>query len=168
MNFILLTFISCLLLFCFICLGIGKFGLLRSYSAYAPKWDETVPMKNLNLWSIITFLAGFLLMPVLLQYSEGHTLQFLGFFTPIYLMGVAFTPKFESDKNEFKYHATFAILCAICAFLFIIFVLGKYGCVIGSLIIVLIAAISSKTLKTSLTFWSEMVMFLSMYLALII
>ena len=93
MNFILLTFISCLLLFCFICLGIGKFGLLRSYSAYAPKWDETVPMKNLNLWSIITFLAGFLLMPVLLQYSEGHILQFLGFFTPIYLMGVSLTPK---------------------------------------------------------------------------
>ena len=168
MNFILLTFISCLILFCFICLGIGKFGLLHSYSAYATEWDKTVPIKNLNLWSIITFFAGVLLLPVLLQYSEGHILQFLGFFTPIYLIGVALTPKFASDKKEFKYHTAFASLCALCAFLFIIFVLGKYGCIIASLIVVLIASTLSKTLKKSLTFWLEMVMFLSMYLALII
>lgn len=168
MNFILLTFISCLILFCFICLGIGKFGLLESYSAYAAEWDKTVPIKNLSLWSIITFIVGFLLMPVLLQYSEGHTLQFLGFFAPLYLIGVSLTPKWASDKNEYKYHVAFALLCALCSFLFIVFVLGKYGCIIGSIIIVLIASLSSKTLKSSLTFWLEMIMFLSMYLALII
>lgn len=168
MNFVLLTFISCLTLFCFIFLGIGKFGLLPSYSAYSAKWDTVYPIQNMNLWSILTFVAAVFLIPVLLEYSDGSMLQFLGFFTPLYLICVSFTPNWASNPKEYKYHVAFAFLCALCAFIFIIFVLGKWGCILGSIIIVLISSLLSKTLKSSLVFWLEMIMFLGMYLALII
>lgn len=168
MNFVLLTFLSCLTLFCFMSLGIGKFGLLPSYSAYSAKWNEVCPIQNMNLWSIITFVAAALLLPVLLQYSDGSAFQFLGFFTPIYLICVSLTPNWASNPKEYKYHTVFAILCALAAFLFIIFALGKWGCILGSLLVVLAASLLSKTLKSSLVFWLEMIMFLSMYLALII
>ena len=167
-NTILLTFISCLTLFCFIFLGIGKFGLLPSYSAYSSKWNEAVPISNMNLWSIVTLVAAVLLIPVLLEISADSPIQFLGFFTPIYLICVSFTPNWQNDDKEYKYHVIFALLCAICAFLYIGLILNRWGCILGSLIIILTISILSKTLKTHLVFWLEMIMFLSMYLSLII
>jgi len=168
MNIVLFTLLSCLTLFFFIFLGIGKFGLLPSYSHYAKKWNETYPIQNLNLWSLITFLAAMFILPVLLEIGNGNMLQFLGFFVPVYLICVSLTPGWEENKKIHKWHSIFAISCAICAILFIILVLGKWWCCLIGIIIVAISALLTKTFKYATTFWLEMIMFISIYLGLII
>ena len=168
MNIFPLLLLSCLMLFCFISFSVGKFGFLPSYSAYSSKWNETIPIQNMNLWSIITFIAAFCIMPVLLEMSDGSNFQFLGFFTPVYLIAVSLTPKWASDPNEHKYHVIFASLCALCAFLYIILTLHQIWVLVGVLLIIGIVAVLTKTYKTNLVFWLEMIMFLGMYLSLII
>ena len=75
----LFALISTLALFSFIGAGIIRFGLLRSYSSYSSKWGEAVPMNNMNLWSIVTFVAAFMLCPALLELGTASLWQFLGF-----------------------------------------------------------------------------------------
>lgn len=168
MNVVLFTLLSCLTLFCFIFLGIGKFGLLPSYSDYSTAWNKEFPIPNMNLWSILTFIAAVLILPVLLEISDGHLLQFLGFLTPVYLICVSLTPDWAVKPEVCKWHAIFAWLCALCALLFIVLVLGKWWCVIIALVISLGSGLITKTLKSATTFWAEMIMFIGMYLALIV
>lgn len=161
----IVTLISAFFLFGFIGVSIRMHTLLPSYSAYASKWEIE---KNLNLWQIVTFLSAMLLMPPMIESGQGNTLQFLGFATPAYLMAVGCTPNWESNKKEHIFHTAFAIICAICAFLWMALVAKVWFVIIPVAVIVAVLGYATSSIKSSITFWGEMVMFLSTYFTLLI
>lgn len=160
----LFAILSTFLLFSFISIGVIKFGLQNSYSAYSIKWGNAVPLNNMNLWSIVTFVAAFLLCPVMLELAAGSLLQFLGFLTPIYLIIVSFTPNWNEGGKVFAIHAIFAILCMIGSLVWSIAIMHavKVVAIIG--IFYLTIALLTGTYKTSAVFWLEMWLFSSTYL----
>jgi len=151
----------------FILLGIKRFGLLRSYSAFASKWDEAVPIKKMNLWSIVTLVVAFLLMIPMIDAGDGNKWQFLGFFAPVYLAVVAFTPKFETDPKQHKIHVFGASACALIASLWLVLVQHLWWVALISLAVMAAAAYFTKTWKTSYIFWLEMTLFAAVYAAVI-
>lgn len=163
----ILSALSAIILFGFIFAGVVRWGLLPSYSHYAAKWAEVLPVKNLNLWSIVTIVAALLLMPVLLELGENNPLQFLGFFVPVYLICVALTPNYQVDKTEKKLHPIFAFSCAAAAFAWILLIIKTWPVLLGAVLFVTATALLSLTLKSSKVFWLEMIMFTGMYLSLL-
>lgn len=162
-----LSVLSAIILFGFIFAGVVRWGLLPSYSDYSSKWGEVLPIQNLNLWGIVTFIAAALLMPVMIELGENNILQFLGFFTPVYLMCVSFTPNWKTDKTEGKLHPIFAYACAAAAFAWILFIAHTWYVLLGTVLFVLGTALLSLTLKSAKTFWLEMVMFVGTFLSLL-
>lgn len=163
----LFTLLSCLLLFCFIFLGIGKFGILSSYSAYSSKWPEVCKLP-LNIWSVITFFAAVMLIPILIINLENNPLQFVGFLTPAYLIFVAVTPNWEKDKSEHIIHSVAAGLCAVGALVYIILIAKVWWVLLVGAGIALIGGLVTKTLKSCIVFWLEILMFLSVYITILI
>lgn len=155
---------SFILLFGFIGRGIFRFGLLPSYSAYASKWAEHVPLPtNLHLWSIVTIIAAILLTPAMTTIGEGNYFQFLGFFAPLYLIVVGLTPEYETRPRQKRIHNWGAIVCAILAVIWIAFVAQRWAIFLACSFIMFMIALATQTHKKALIFWGEMVLFLSAY-----
>ena len=93
-----LLYASAMLFFGFVILGGIKYGLLDCYSAYAAKWQEFYP--KLNIWSVVTFISAFLMMPVILEQSKDNPWQFLGFLAPVSLFFVAGSPRYASETFQ--------------------------------------------------------------------
>jgi len=161
-----LTIISTILFFGFIILGVVKFGILTSYSAYSSKWGDAIPIKDMNLWSIVTIISALLLTPPLIESGANDSWQFLGFLTPIYLIVVALTPNWETNNKEHIVHTTFALLCIITSLLWLFLVKQYYIQLILIMFSIMIAGTVTGTLKRCFVFWLEMLMFLSNYGAL--
>ena len=162
------TIISLVIFAGFILLGVWKFGLLDSYSAYSSKWNEAVPIKNMNLWSIVTIIVAGLLCPVIIETGIGNPWQFLGFLTPVYLITVACTPNWETNKKEHIIHSTLAILCAIAAILWIVLVRKQFYIALTYTLICIALGLFTKTFKRAYTFWGEIAMFSSVYCSLLV
>lgn len=159
---------SAVLLFGFIITGIIRFGFLNSYSGYSSKWGEAVPMNNMNLWSIVTIVAAFLIMPGLLEVGALSMWQFLGFLVPVYLIVVALTPDWMTDQGQWKVHVSFALLCMLCGLTWI-FLVAKTPLIFSTLLVfILTLGLLSGTLKRALVFWIELLLFLSVYLIVIL
>ena len=155
---------SFILLFGFIGRGIFRFGLLPSYSAYAAKWTEHVPLPtNLHFWSIVTILAAILLTPAMTTIGEGNDFQFLGFFAPLYLIVVGLTPEYETRVRQRRIHNWGAIICAILTVIWIAFVAQRWAIFLACSFIMFITALATQTHKKALIFWGEMALFLSAY-----
>lgn len=163
---VLFAMISAFLLFSFIAFGVGRFGLLRSYSGYAAKWAEAVPMNNMNLWSVITTIAAFLVVPAMVEVGAMSAFQFLGFLVPIYLIVISLTPKWATDPTQFKVHCIFTGLCALGGLLWVLLVMHGVLYFFISLAFVLTFAMLSGKLKYSAIFWVEMLMFISVFMVL--
>lgn len=161
-----IVFLSFCILAAFIGLGVCLFGLLRSYSAYAAKWTEELPLHNVHVWSLVTIVAAFLMVPPMIDAGEGNPLQFLGFFAPLYLILVGLTPEWETSKGQHRVHMAGAIVCALCAFAWLVLVRHLWYIV---LIFALIFAGIAYLLKRfdAYVFWGEMIMFTSVYAALV-
>lgn len=166
-ELIFFAIFSAVLLFGFIALGVIKFGLQPAYSSYSALWGNAVPINNMNLWSIVTLVAAFLICPVMLQVGAASTFQFLGFMVPIYLMVVSLTPNWFLGGKEFRVHYVCAIICMVCAILWMLVVMHALKIVIGTAIFVLALALFTGTLKSSDVFWLEMYMFLSVYVVIL-
>lgn len=160
----LFAILSAIMLFSFISIGVIKFGLQNSYSGYSIKWGNAVPLNNMNLWSIVTIVAAFLLCPVMLELAAGSLLQFLGFLTPVYLIIVSLTPNWYEGGKVFAIHTIFAILCMIGSLVWSIAIMHavKVVAIIG--IFYLTIALLTGTYKASAVFWIEMWLFVSTYL----
>lgn len=161
-------FFSALFLFGFICTGVIRFGLQSSYSAYSALWGKAVPMNNMNLWSIMTFAAAFLICPVLVELGTASVFQFLGFLIPVYLIVVALTPDWETDKKQHIIHSVFAVLCLIGAWVWLIVVMDSLFLLIGVLVFIAAQALMSGTFRSSFVFWGEAHIFLTVYLAILL
>ena len=168
-TFSLITTILALVIFVgFVAFGVIKFGWQKSYSAFAPKWTEAVPIDNhTHLWSIVTIVVAILLAFGMIEQGEGHPLQFLGFFAPIYLIIVGFTPEYQTVKKQRIIHIVGTILCAICAIVWT-YLAAPAAVLIVPFIAAWIAGIVTKTIERSLIFWSEMGMFAAVFAARLI
>ena len=163
-----LVLFSAILFFGFVLLGIFRTGLLPSYSAYSEYWEKAVPMNNMNMWSIITIAAAFLICPGLLELGVASVWQFLGFLVPVYLIMVALTPDWYKDKKQYLWHCIAAALCATGAFLWCLLVMHAGRILIGVGVFIITLVLLTGTLKESYVFWLEMFMFISVYLITIL
>lgn len=164
--YLLLTLSSMIILFMFISLCLAKYGILKSYSVYATKWLEISP--TIPIWSIVTFISAILLLPPLIEVGNNNPLQFLGFFAPVYLIMVAFTPKWESDDMQYKYHMIFAVLCAICGILWSILVADTLYYLLCCIVVNATFGLITRTLHNSLVLYGELVVFETTYMSLIL
>lgn len=167
-TFSLITTILALVIFVgFVAFGVVKFGWQKSYSAFAPKWTEAVPIHNAHLWSIVTIVVAILLAFGMIEQGEGHPLQFLGFFAPVYLAIVAFTPEYETNRQQRIVHVTGALLCAAASVAWLWFA-GPQGTIFFSLIAAWLLGILTRSINSSLIFWAEMAMFGAVFAARIL
>lgn len=168
-TFSLITTILALVIFVgFVAISVRKFGWQKSYSAYAAKWTEAVPINDhTHLWSIVTFIVALLMACGMLEQGEGHPLQFLGFFAPVYLAIVAFTPEYETNRQQRIVHVAGALLCAAASVAWLWFA-GPQGTIFFSLIAAWLLGILTRSINSSLIFLAEMAMFAAVFSARLI
>lgn len=166
------TIISMILFIVFNIICICKYGLLSCYSAYGPKWSEFEKQhprtKGLNIWSLVTFITAALLMLPMIATGTGSALQFLCFFAPLYLFLVAFTPNYNTKKKQNIVHQIGAWMCVTLILIWMFFIVHKWIVIIPVFILAIIVGLGTSTLKSSLTYYLEMAMFISTYLILLI
>lgn len=179
--FAIITAIASLAVFGgFVAMSVCRFGWQRSYSAFASKWHEAVPLaSNTHLWSIVTVVVALLLVPALLERGESDPWQFLGFFAPMYLCFAAFTPEYEDQPGDTDYmrrvrkrqriiHYVGTALCAIVSIAWICFVAERWWTIPVFLVAAFLAAYATITVKKSWIFWLEMAMFGAAYTTIFI
>lgn len=173
------TIVSIAIFAVWLTICIKKFGLAPSYSAYNPMWDKAVPIDNMHLWSIITFVIAASFMVGMIERGDNSGWQFLGFFAPMYLVVVALFPLTDlpPDANEYDIkrhkrqeiiHVVGASLCATCTIAWVIFVAHLWWLLLVALFVVACCAYFTKTILTSTVFWLEMILFLAGYPAILI
>lgn len=179
-TFAIVTTIASFVIFAgFVALSVVKFGWQKSYSSYAALWKRAVPLDtHTNLWSIVTVIVALLAAPAMIEMGASSPWQFLGFFAPVYLLVVAFTPEYqdqegddeETRKMRKKQRIVHYIGTTICATMSVAWMCGAGSVVfiILSLIAAWVAGIATKTIEKSLIFWAEMGMFLSVYATILI
>lgn len=165
---ITLTTISLLLFTAFVTISVIKFGLLSSWSAYGLKWAKRYPMPNLNIWSAVNIVVAMLLLPPMIERSAGSPWQFLGFFAPLYLIVVGLTPNFEKVDGKWTregvIHTFGALACAIMSTLWMAY---EWWVMLITTGVVLLLALTTKSLRESIVFWSEMALFPAAYAVLL-
>lgn len=155
-----LTIASLIILGGFIVISVRLFGLQKSYSSYAARWKEKYPIKNMNLWSIVTIVVAFLQLIPMITSLEGSMIQFVAFLVPCYLVAVALTPNYQEDRRQKIWHYIFTALCASG---FIVYVAA--GLHLWWLTPAVIAyffffyAFPSRTIITSAVLWLECALF---------
>lgn len=158
-----LTALSCAMFFGFVVLCVKKFGLQSCYSAYGPLWGQLTPAAGmLNIWSIVTFVTAFMLVPVMIENADGSPWQFAGFLCPVLILFVALTPDYATNKLAGAIHIVCAVLGAALSIVYILCVAPKFWWVI----LVYVTAASLATLrygKWSWDFWFEMAAFAGIY-----
>ena len=156
-------YFSALILFGFVILGCLQYGLQSCYSAYAAKWHEFYP--KLNIWSVVTLISAFLMVPVLLEVSTGSNWQFLGFLAPVSLFLVAMSPEYAKDTFQWWMHQVGAWGAVLFVLLYIILVAHWLFWIIIPL--ALVALGFSFVRKGTWMFWFEMATYLSTYAVII-
>ena len=157
----ILTTISAVMLFEFMILGCIKYGLLDCYSAYAAKWHQFYD--KLNIWSVVTFISAFLMIPVLLENSKRSPVQFLGFFAPVSLFWVALSPRYAKEKSQWWMHqiGAWGAVIFIVTYIFLIpKLLWPVGIICGASVF----SILSK--KECWMFWGEIAAYLCAYVTM--
>ena len=163
------TILSLALFLGFLLLSFHKFGILASYSSYAAKWTEDVPLDpETHVWSIVTVMVAILLTPAMLEVGDESPLQFLGFFAPAYLIVVAMTPDWETKIGQRIVHIAGAIICAWAVILWLVFALNWWFIIPCAFIVFAAIGYLTKTLKTSYILWAELAMFASVYFTVLI
>ena len=153
--------LSAALFFGFVIWCVCRFGLRSCYSAYGPLCRDNYLV---NWWTVFTFLAPALLMPVLLEASIGKVWQFTGFLCTVCIIFIAFTPNYDRDKKVSTVHSALALLGALWSILYIIFNTPGYWWLLPAYLGACALACVFTGIRTW-NFWLEMVAFLATYTA---
>ena len=159
----ILTILSAVLLFSFMGVGIKKYGLLSCYSAYGPLWGKDFP--KLNIWSVITFITAFLMVPVMLEVSVFSAWQFLGFLAPVSLFWVACSPDYQEGGLANVMHQVGAWTAVVAALAYICIIPHLWWL---ALPFAVVAVILSLIFKGTLMLWGEVATYSTIYAALFI
>ena len=154
---LILKLLAAILFWGFLAISIYRWGIPHSYSMLAYKWSKTT-------WTTVTILIAFLITPILIELGALSAYQFLGFLTPVWLMLVATTPNFLTDKTQNTLHNTFTGLCVVSNLLWLTLVTHYIWVSILVVLLIAILALLTKSIKTSYIFWLEMIMFLTIFI----
>lgn len=167
MKLIGLTLASLIIFFVFNILGIRKFGFKSCFSDYGELWGNAVPIKNMNLWSIVLGVAAALLIPTILQSTEGNPWQFIGFLAPLYLFLVVFTPNYKKNKKANLFHQIGAYTCAVGMLVWMLALMHMWIPVVVCFALFFGIGFAAKNLKESITYYLELPLFFSTYWCLL-
>lgn len=151
--------LTTLLFWSFIILSIIRFGIPHSYSMLAYKWNK-------KIWTTITMLTGFLILPVFIETGNDSAWQFLSFFAPAWLIFIGMTPDFLTDSMHYTLHMTFTAFAVVCNILWIILIAHNALILLVITCLILLLAWITKTIKSSYIFWLEMIIFLTTFIIL--
>jgi hypothetical protein len=100
--------------------------------------------------------------------SEGSNLEFMSFLAGDGIMFTGTVPTFKSSKLEDRVHTISAIVAAVFALLWVIFVAHLWYIILIWFVIVTLIALLSNSVKTSLVYWLETIAFMSTFMSIII
>lgn len=158
MVHIFLLSLSFLVLFGFMAFCIIRYGLKDCFSRYSYRW-ETAP-QALNWWSLDIIVSALLLMPLMLDLSDGNKWQFLGFLAPISMLLVGFTPRWATNNAQYIVHNTGVVLAALFSIAYAIIIPKTVWLI---LILGALAGIATLIYKKALIFWLEIAMYGAIY-----
>ena len=147
--------------------ALSVFGVPKSLSMTYYLFKERKEWQRL-LFPIMMLSMGGLLLPVWIEMSEGSNLQFMSFLAGAGIMFTGTVPTFKSSKLEDRVHTISAIVAAIFALLWVIFVSHLWYVITIWFIIILLIGLLSKTIKSSYIYWLETIAFMSTFMSIII
>lgn len=143
------------------------FGVPKSLSTGFYLFKERKSWQSL-LFPISMILIAMLLLPVWLEISEGSDLQFMVFLAAGGILFTGMVPSFKKSKLEDKVHTISAIIAAVFALLWVIFVAQLWYIILLLFIMNFFIALLSKSIRTSYAYWIETIAFMSTFMAIII
>lgn len=147
--------------------ALSVFGVPKSLSMTYYLFKERKEWQRLLFPIMMLSMAG-LLIPVWLEMSEGSNLEFMSFLAGAGIMFTGTVPTFKSSKLEDRVHTISAIVAAVFALLWVIFVAHLWYIILIWFVIVTLIALLSSSVKTSLVYWLETVAFMSTFMSIII
>lgn len=167
MKLIGLTLAAFFIFLIFNMISIRKFGMKSCLSEYGKLWGDAVPIKNMNLWSIVLGIIAFLMIPPILQSLEGNPLQSIGFLSPAYLFLVVLTPDYKANKKTELIHRIGAGVCTIGMLVWMIFLMHMWIPVVVCLALFLAIGFLAKNLKYAWIYYVELALFIATYWVLL-
>lgn len=137
----------------------------ESYSYLHYLWPKR---ERISVFSAVTFIVAFLMLPPMVEVGKGNALQVLGFFAPIYLIVVAAAPDYINGEGQRIAHIVGASLCAAASFLWLLLVTHLAWLVAIFLVIFGVVAYFTKSYREDYLLWAELVLFCSVFVALLI
>lgn len=142
-----LILISLALMAIFIWLSVRRFGWMKSYIGYSPKWKEAIQIHNVNIWAAVTIIVALLIVAPMIDKAVGHNWQFIGMLLPASLVVMAFCGESAggaiADMLMWGLAIAYVILSGLWWWLLISF--GLFA----------IVAFATKTIKSSWILWIE-------------
>lgn len=125
-------------------------------------------MKHLGiLFPIMMISMAGLLLPAWLEISESSNLQFTAFLAAAGIIFTGSAPAFKRDDLEKKVHTVSALVAAIFALLWVIFVSKLWFMILIWLAVVALIAFVTKTIKSSYIYWLETIAFMSTFTSIL-
>lgn len=127
------------------------------------------------LFTIMMFTLSICLMPGWIEITESisswsHHLTALPFFAAALLSFVGAAPAFKDSDLENKVHTISACAAAAFAILWCSIVCYNIAWIIipASTIVILIASLATRTLKSCITYWLEMIAILATFITILV
>lgn len=118
------------------------------------------------VWQIISSVSGILLGGSMAYACDpANWISFLCFVAPVALLGVTMFPNYLENKISRIGHTVSAGFCAVAALLWMIFIPKLWIVGLLSLLLIIIVALVTETVRKSIVWWLEMVLFLGTGLA---
>jgi hypothetical protein len=111
-------------------------------------------------------MAG-LLLPAWLEISALSSLQFTAFLAAAGIIFTGSAPAFKSNDLEKKVHTVSALVAAVFALLWVIFVSKLWFIILIWLAVIALIAFITKTIKSSYIYWLETVAFMSTFTSIL-
>jgi len=155
-----LTIIAFVVFAAFVAISIRKFGLRKSWPAYAPYWAEAVPIHNVNLWSAVTLVVALLLVAPCINVGAHQPWQWVGFLTPAALI--------VSALGREKLLGCIATLAFIVGAVALCILAGWWAIALASFVLLAVVAFGTQTAGICWLLWIEFAAVLALDITLII
>ena len=147
--------------------ALKMFGVPKSLSMTYYLFEEK--KKKLGIvFPIMMLSIAFLLLPAWLEISALSNLQFTAFLAAGGIMFTGAAPAFQSSSLEKKVHTGSAVVAAIFATLWVIFVAKMWYLILIWILSLSLHAYTTKTVKSSYIYWFETVAFMSTFMSIIL
>lgn len=111
-------------------------------------------------WSYILFTSAMLLIPPMLELTDGKTLQCVAFFAPVSLFLVAITPRWATSNGQYWLHNAGVIAAVIFSVIFSILFRNLVWFLAGAAVL---AVIFGLIYKRTWMWFAELAIYSAMY-----